>query len=79
LTSARVPKPHRFLLFLQGTTASVSRPIWRGTISFGPVSVPVRVFSATDSKELRFHFLHKQNGKRTKKQRCKRPRAKLPE
>jgi DNA end-binding protein Ku len=35
------------------------RSIWRGTISFGLVSVPVRMFTATESKELRFHFLHK--------------------
>jgi DNA end-binding protein Ku len=35
------------------------RSIWRGTISFGLVSVPVRMFAATESKELRFHFLHK--------------------
>ncbi len=40
----------------------MARPIWRGTISFGLVSVPVRMFSATESKELRFHFLHKRNG-----------------
>ncbi len=38
------------------------RPIWSGSISFGLVSVPVRMCSATESKELRFHFLHKQNG-----------------
>jgi DNA end-binding protein Ku len=36
-----------------------ARSIWRGTISFGLVSVPVRMFTATESKELRFHFLHK--------------------
>jgi DNA end-binding protein Ku len=35
------------------------RSIWRGAISFGMVSVPVRMFTATESKELRFHFLHK--------------------
>jgi DNA end-binding protein Ku len=35
------------------------RSIWRGAISFGLVSVPVRMFTATESKELRFHFLHK--------------------
>jgi DNA end-binding protein Ku len=35
------------------------RPIWSGTISFGLVSVAVRMYSATESKELRFHFLHK--------------------
>jgi DNA end-binding protein Ku len=37
------------------------RAIWSGTISFGLVSVPVRMFSATESKELRFHFLHKED------------------
>jgi DNA end-binding protein Ku len=37
------------------------RPIWSGTISFGLVSVPVRMFSATQSKELRFHFLDRRD------------------
>jgi DNA end-binding protein Ku len=35
------------------------RSIWSGSISFGLVSVPVRMFGATESKELRFHFVHK--------------------
>jgi DNA end-binding protein Ku len=35
------------------------RSIWRGSISFGLVSVPVRMFTATESKELKFRFLHK--------------------
>lgn len=35
------------------------RPIWSGSISFGLVTVPVQMFSATQSQELRFHFLHK--------------------
>jgi DNA end-binding protein Ku len=37
----------------------VARSLWSGTISFGLVSVPVRMVSATQSKELRFHFLDK--------------------
>src|ERR671937_707856 len=37
------------------------RSIWSGTISFGLVSVPVRMFTATESKELRFHFLDKKD------------------
>jgi DNA end-binding protein Ku len=40
----------------------MARPIWSGAISFGLVSVPVRMFTATSSQELRFHFLHKENG-----------------
>ena len=39
----------------------MARPIWSGTISVGLVSVPVRMFSATESKELRFHFLDKKD------------------
>jgi DNA end-binding protein Ku len=35
----------------------VPRPIWSGTISFGLVSIPVRMLTATSSKELRFHFV----------------------
>ena len=39
----------------------MARSIWTGTISFGLVSVPVRMFSATESKEVRFHFLDKRD------------------
>jgi DNA end-binding protein Ku len=39
----------------------VARPIWSGTISFGLVSVPVRMYTATSSKELRFHFLDRRD------------------
>ena len=35
------------------------RSIWSGTISFGLVTVPVKMYTATESKELKFHFLHK--------------------
>src|SRR3954451_18585392 len=37
----------------------MARSLWTGTISFGLVTVPVRMFSATQSKELPFHFLDK--------------------
>ena len=39
----------------------MARPLWSGTISFGLVSVPVRMFTATSSKELRFHFLDRKD------------------
>jgi DNA end-binding protein Ku len=39
----------------------MARSIWSGTISFGLVSVPVRMYSATQSKELRFHFLDRRD------------------
>jgi len=39
------------------TEIMAARSIWSGSISFGLVSIPVRMFSATESKELRFHFV----------------------
>jgi DNA end-binding protein Ku len=39
----------------------MARSIWSGAISFGLVSVPVRMFTATESKELRFHFLDRRD------------------
>src|SRR5919204_6582994 len=39
----------------------MARAIWSGSISFGLVSVAVRMYSATQSKELRFHFLDKRD------------------
>jgi DNA end-binding protein Ku len=35
----------------------VPRPIWCGAISFGLVNVPVKLYSATSSKDVRFHQL----------------------
>jgi DNA end-binding protein Ku len=34
-----------------------ARSLWTGSISFGLVSIPVRMFAAAQSKELRFHFV----------------------
>jgi DNA end-binding protein Ku len=39
----------------------MARAIWSGTISFGLVSVPVRMYTATESKELKFHFLDRRD------------------
>src|SRR5215203_5470413 len=41
----------------------MARSIWSGAISFGLVSVPVKMYTATSSQELKFHFLHKENGR----------------
>jgi len=35
-----------------------ARPIARGNISFGLVSIPVKLFSATRSKSVSFNLLH---------------------
>jgi DNA end-binding protein Ku len=38
---------------------SVPRSIWKGVITFGLVSIPVQLYSATQDKDVRFHLLHK--------------------
>jgi DNA end-binding protein Ku len=45
------------------------RPIWSGSISFGLVSVPVKLYSATSPKEVRFHMLHDKDGGRIQQKR----------
>jgi DNA end-binding protein Ku len=47
----------------------VPRPIWSGSISFGLVNVPVKLFSATSPKEVRFHMLHDKDGGRIQQKR----------
>lgn len=39
----------------------VPRSLWSGTISFGLVSIPVRMVAATESRELRFHFVDRRD------------------
>jgi DNA end-binding protein Ku len=36
----------------------VAHPIWRGSISFGLVSIPVKLYSAIRGHELHFNYLH---------------------
>jgi DNA end-binding protein Ku len=36
------------------------RPYWRGHISFGLVTFPVKLYTATEEKDVRFRLLHKE-------------------
>ena len=45
------------------------RAIWRGAISFGMVSIPVRVYSATQSKSINFNQLHREDKVRVRQKR----------
>jgi DNA end-binding protein Ku len=44
-----------------GHNPVMPRAIWSGTISFGLVNIPVRMFSAIDEHKLRFHLLHRKD------------------
>ncbi len=35
------------------------RPIWKGHLTFGLVTIPMKLYTATDSKDIRFRLLHK--------------------
>ena len=37
------------------------RSIWSGSISYGLVNVPVRLYSAVQEHKLRFHFVHEKD------------------
>jgi DNA end-binding protein Ku len=45
------------------------RSIWKGAISFGLVSIPIKLYSATEEKDVSFNLLHKKDGVRIKQQR----------
>jgi DNA end-binding protein Ku len=45
------------------------RSIWRGAVSFGLVSIGVKLYSATEDKDVRFHQVHAADGGRVKYKR----------
>ncbi|HEX7021296.1 MAG TPA: Ku protein [Trueperaceae bacterium] len=42
------------------------RPLWKGAISFGMVSIPVKLYTATEEKDVRFNMLHRDDLSRVK-------------
>src|ERR1700748_2080297 len=45
------------------------RSLWNGAISFGLINVPVKVYSATESKTVHFHEVHASDGARIEHRR----------
>ncbi|MDQ1495293.1 MAG: end-binding protein Ku [Actinomycetota bacterium] len=45
------------------------RSIWKGSISFGLVSISVKLYSATEEKDVAFHQVHREDGGRIKYKR----------
>lgn len=45
------------------------RSIWKGSISFGLVYIPVRLYTATEDKSISFNMLHERCGSRVRYQR----------
>jgi len=47
----------------------MARAIWSGSISFGMVSIPIKLFGATESKDISFNLLHATCGTRLQQRR----------
>src|SRR5215475_6205190 len=45
------------------------RAIWKGAVSFGLVSIAVKLYSATEERNIRFNQVHAEDGGRIKYQR----------
>jgi len=55
------------------------RAIWSGAISFGLVNVPIKLFTATSPKDVRFHQLHDKDGARIQQKRvCSKDGEEVP-
>jgi DNA end-binding protein Ku len=57
----------------------MARAIWSGSISFGMVTIPVKLFGATESKDIRFNLLHASCGTRLQQRRwCPTDEVEVP-
>jgi DNA end-binding protein Ku len=57
----------------------MARPMWKGSISFGLVNIPVGLSLAVRSKDVRFHQLHDEDGGRIKEKRfCEKDGKEVP-
>lgn len=45
------------------------RTLWKGAITFGLITIPVKLYSAVQEKSLKFHMLHEEDGGRIKYKR----------
>ncbi len=57
----------------------MARAMWSGMISFGMVSIPVKLYSATQSRDISFHLLHSTCGTRLQQRRwCPTDEVEVP-
>jgi DNA end-binding protein Ku len=55
------------------------KSIWNGTITFGMVNVPIKLYSATESKSIHFHEVHVTDGARIEHRRiCPKEDREVP-
>src|SRR5215217_9757849 len=56
-----------------------ARSIWNGTVTFGLVNVPVKLFTATDNKSVSFSEVHARDGAKIEHRRiCPKEEKEVP-
>ena len=62
-----------------GQTLPMPRSIWKGAISFGLVTIPIKLYSATEEKDISFRQVHPEDGGRIKYKRvCEKCNKEIP-
>jgi DNA end-binding protein Ku len=62
-----------------GYPLGVARSIWNGTITFGLVNVPIKLYTATESKTVHFREVHAKDGARIEHRRiCPKEERDVP-
>lgn len=57
----------------------MARPMWKGSVNFGLVNVPVRMYRAVTPKDIRFHQLHEKDKARIREKRvCEAEGVEVP-
>jgi DNA end-binding protein Ku len=57
----------------------MARSIWNGTVTFGMVNVPIKLYSAIEAKTVRFHEVHQRDGARIEHRRiCPKDDKEVP-
>ncbi len=52
------------------------RSIWKGSLTFGLVNIPIKLYSASRTQELKFKLLHKKDNSKYVTQECARKKEK---
>ena len=56
-----------------------AKSIWNGTITFGMVNVPIKLYTATESKSVSFNLVHARDGSRIENRRiCSKEDKEVP-
>src|SRR5438445_7678500 len=55
-----------------GSVMAMGQAVWTGSISFGLVSIPIKLYPATEPKDVRFHLYDRRTGKRVRYERVTR-------